>query len=79
MLSQAMAWILVVGHAFNLGLNNSATSVYSLGIAASQLRERDPSAYKSAKSEVLTYDWKRLIKGGGGYLRFYLLFLSLSL
>jgi tetratricopeptide (TPR) repeat protein len=35
--SQAMAWILVVGHALNLVLNKvSATSVYSLGIAASQ-------------------------------------------
>jgi hypothetical protein len=40
----------------------SATSVYNLGIAASQLRERDPSTYRSEKSEVLTYDWKRLIK-----------------
>jgi hypothetical protein len=36
LLSQAMAWILVVGHALNLVLNKvSATSVYSLGIAAS--------------------------------------------
>jgi hypothetical protein len=35
-LSQAMAWILVVGHALNLFLNKvSATSVYNLGIAAS--------------------------------------------
>jgi hypothetical protein len=33
--SQAMAWILVVGHALNLVLNTvSATSVYSLGIMA---------------------------------------------
>ncbi|CBF80216.1 uncharacterized protein ANIA_11575 [Aspergillus nidulans FGSC A4] len=32
---EAMAWILVVGHALNLVLNKvSATSVYSLGIAA---------------------------------------------
>lgn len=31
-LSQAMAWILVVGHALNLVLNKvSATSVYSFG------------------------------------------------
>jgi hypothetical protein len=46
------------------GLNKvSATSVYNLGIAASQLRERNPSAYRSEKSEVLMYDWKRLIKG----------------
>jgi hypothetical protein len=46
------------------GLNKvSATSVYNLGTAASQLRERAPSVYRSKKSEVLTYDWKRLIKG----------------
>ena len=43
--SQAMAWILVVGHALNLVLNKvSATSVYSLGIAASKLRKGDPSS-----------------------------------
>jgi hypothetical protein len=35
-LSQAMAWSLVVGHALNLVLDKvSATSVHSLGIAAS--------------------------------------------
>jgi hypothetical protein len=35
-LSQAMAWSLVVGYALNLVLDKvSATSVYSLGIAAS--------------------------------------------
>jgi hypothetical protein len=35
-MSQAMAWSLVVGHALNLVLDKvSATSVYSLGIAAS--------------------------------------------
>jgi hypothetical protein len=35
-MSQSMAWILVVGHALNLVLDKvSATSVYSLGIAAS--------------------------------------------
>jgi hypothetical protein len=46
------------------GLNKvSATSVYNLGIAVLQLRERNPSAYRSEKSEVLTYDWKGLIKG----------------
>jgi hypothetical protein len=34
--SQAMAWSLVVDHALNLVLDKvSATSVYSLGIAAS--------------------------------------------
>jgi hypothetical protein len=36
MLSQAMAWSLVVGHALNLVLDKvSAASVYSFGIAAS--------------------------------------------
>jgi hypothetical protein len=45
MLSQAMAWILVVGHALNLVLNKvSATSVYSFGIVASKLRKGDPSS-----------------------------------
>ena len=44
-MSQAMAWILVVGHALNPVLNKvSATSVYSLGIAASKLRKGDPSS-----------------------------------
>jgi hypothetical protein len=44
-LSQAMAWILVVGHALNLVLNKvSATSVYSFGIVASKLRKGDPSS-----------------------------------
>jgi hypothetical protein len=36
--SQAVAWILVVGHALNPVLNKvSAASVYRLGIAASEL------------------------------------------
>ena len=44
-LSQAMAWILVVGHALNPVLNKvSATSVYGLGIAFSKLRKGDPSS-----------------------------------
>jgi hypothetical protein len=44
-MSQAMAWILVVGHALNLVLNKvSATSVYNFGIAASKLRKGDPSS-----------------------------------
>jgi hypothetical protein len=44
-MSQAMAWILVVGHALNLVLNKvSATSVYSFGIVASKLRKGDPSS-----------------------------------
>ncbi|KAL4766770.1 hypothetical protein BDW60DRAFT_212623 [Aspergillus nidulans var. acristatus] len=43
--SQAMAWILVVGHALNLVLNKvSAISAYSFGIAASKLRKGDPSS-----------------------------------
>jgi hypothetical protein len=45
------------------GLNKvSATSVYNLGITALQVRERDPSAYRSRGSEVLTYAWKSVIK-----------------
>jgi hypothetical protein len=44
-MSQAMAWILVVGHALNLVLNKvSATSVYSFGIVASKLRKGDLSS-----------------------------------
>jgi hypothetical protein len=44
-MSQAMAWILVVGHALNLVLNKvSAISAYSFGIAESKLRKGDPSS-----------------------------------
>jgi hypothetical protein len=61
--SQAMTWILVVGHALNQEwFQSSKKSFCSISIQP-QLQERDLSAYRSEKSEVLTYDWKRLIKG----------------
>jgi hypothetical protein len=60
-----MAWILVVGHALNQEWSRDLNKVLQHQYATSEL-QRAASVKRSVGIQVrkvLTYDWKRLIKG----------------